>query len=135
MNIPNNQAQDLLRNIIAWFLLVLSVVCLWTIKPKVDVYERTMYLPLVTNRDAISNGDVSILRSDNYFLYNKIGYITVTIPDANDDNSKLRAIGIARNIAANAGAEKLLLEGMRSSLWFDSGKRVLRLHAIAMSQS
>lgn len=126
---------DKLRNGLAWVTLLVTLLVLWLIKPKVDVYERTMYLPVITDRQSINYKDVSLLSSEHYFLYKKIGYITVTIPDGEDTSSQYKAISEARSIAANAGAEKLLLEGLRSTVWFDTGKKVLRLHAIAMSQS
>lgn len=126
---------DNLRGWLAWLVLVAVVTILFLAKPSVDVYERSMYLPFITDREEISTDEVSILRTNNYFLYNKIGYITITLPDPDDDNTKYQAIDIAKRMAAKAGAEKVLLEGMRSSYWFDSGKRVLRLQAVAMSQS
>jgi hypothetical protein len=131
----NLNQSDSLRGWLAWLVLLTVLCVLWLIKPDVNVYERSMYLPLVTDRQSIGNNEVSLLRNNNYFLYNKIGYITITIPDQDDDNTKYQAIDIAKRIAAQAGAEKVLLEGMRSSFWFDSGKRVLRLQAVAMSQT
>ncbi len=131
---PINQT-DNLRGWLTWVVSVITVTFLVLAKPAVNVYERSMYLPFVIDRKEISSDEVSILRTDNYFMYNKIGYITVTLPDPQDDHTQYQAIDIAKKIAAKAGAEKVLLEGMRSSYWFDSGKRVLRLQAVALSQS
>lgn len=128
--------ENLLRNALAWTALITISLVLYFIKPDVKVYERAMYLPLATDRPAITDAQVNVVRNNNYFLYKKIGYITITLPDLTEDNSiKLKTIEQAKKIAADAGADILFLEGMRSSFWFDSGLRIFRLQAVAMSQS
>lgn len=136
MNIMDIDGKDTVRNILSWGILMIVVVLMYGLKPAANVYESSMYLPLVTNRSAIDNNKVSVLGGSNYFFYKKIGYITIMTPAADDlKNIKLKVIEQAKTIAANAGAEVLYVEGSYSSVWFDSGKRVFRLQAVAMSQS
>lgn len=128
--------QNIPRNILASFLLFSIVAIMCSLKPDVKVYERAMYLPLETSRTAITDSEVNVVRNNNYFHYKKIGYITITLPDASEGNGiKLQTIEQAKKMAANAGANILFLEGMRSSYWFDSGLKIFRLQAVAMAQS
>lgn len=128
--------QNIPRNILAFFLLFSIVPMMYFLKPDVKVYERAMYLPLETSRVAIADADVNVVRNNNYFLYKKIGYITITLPDSFEGNAtQIQTIEQAKKMAANAGANILFLEGMRSSYWFDSGLKIFRLQAVAMAQS
>lgn len=129
--------QHVTRSILSFVSFVVMVGLLWTLKPEVDVYESSMYLPLVTDRKAVDYNQVNLISPRESFLFKTVGYITITLPYPeymSDDSSTQNKIVLqAKAIAAEAGADKLLLEGMRSSVWFDSGKRILRLQAVAKS--
>lgn len=135
-DIENTGPKDTTRNVIAWIVLIISSSILFWARPEVNVYESAMYLPLITDRPAIGNKQVSVVRDNSYFFYKKIGYITITTPDIDDNSStRMKTIEQAKSMAAEAGADALYVEGMRSSTWFDSGKKIFRLQAVAMSQS
>lgn len=129
--------QQVTRSILSFLSLIVMVGLLWALKPELDVYESSMYLPLETDRKTVDYNQVNLISPRESFLYKTVGYITITLPYpeyiGNDGDAKNKIVLQAKSMAAEAGADKLLLEGMRSSVWFDSGKRILRLQAVAKS--
>lgn len=128
---------DYLRDLLAWIIFAVSVTILLLIKPPVVLRESTMFLSQVTNLTPIDKEQVKIINDEHfnsYVAYNKVGFITITMPYLFENRNELsyHAIDHARKIAAQSGADKLLVEHMVTSPWFDTGKTVFRIQAIAL---
>lgn len=128
--------ESLPRNFLALIISAIIIFLLVYLKPEVTVHERKMFLPVISNKEPVESNAVRSINFSESFLYNKIGYITIIAPDfTNDGNAKYKIIAQAKQMAADAGATRLLIEGPRTSDWFDTGQRIIRLQAIAYSQS
>lgn len=130
---------DYLKDLMLWGVLVLSTVVLLAIKPKIIIHQRSMYLPKITNLKTIDKNKVKLIQENNfanYFMYNKVGFITITLPNDSDNISQMQfaALDQALSIAADAGADKLFVEYMVTTPWFDTNKTVFRMQAVALKQ-
>ncbi len=132
-----SEKSDYIRDLIAWLILIFTVITLFILKPPSDVRVTSMYLPDKTHLSAIEKDKVKVLPSDHtnsHFLYQKVGFITVMIPysSSNEKEAPYEAIEQARILAAKAGADKLLIDQIYTMPWFDTGATLLRIQARAL---
>lgn len=133
-----NNTPDYIRDVISWVVLVLIIGLLHFLRPHTQIVTRAMYLPEVTGLKPVKDENVKLISNnhfDNYFLYKKIGSITITmpyLPDVDKFVLQSSAIEQAKSLAGQAGANKLLVEGMMASEWFNTGNRVFRIQASAL---
>ena len=126
------------RSILAWLVFAVVAIYFIIIKPDVKINERLFYLPTVSNLPAVNKTDVQIVGKnsfDSYFLYDKVGYITITMPISKsrlESVSKNNATHIVKSTAALAGADKVMIISSRAMPWFDTGQEVFRMHAVIM---
>jgi hypothetical protein len=133
-----NDNQDYLRDALLWLVFILVVMILVAIKPNAEIKTAAMYLPKITDLKATDKNSVKIIQEinvDNSTNQRTVGFITITLPNKADNIPALQltAINKATEIVANAGAKKLLVEYMVVTPWFDTGKTVFRMQAVALS--
>ncbi|MBP9723029.1 MAG: hypothetical protein KBD64_07745 [Gammaproteobacteria bacterium] len=134
-----SNTSDYRRDLLAWLVLTISIVFLFLVKPAVAISTRAMYLPEIENLKPIEDKNkVNLIENNNfsnYLLYSKVGLITITMPFSEQNNIfqiQTDAIDQAKSIAANAGANKLLVQFMAVLPWFDTKQKVLRVQALAL---
>lgn len=139
INYCKEKKYDCARSAISWVLLIVVASLFWFIKPEIAIHTSPMYLPIITDLAPIAKNEVELVdhvNFDNYFLYKKVGYITITA-EFNDHDSEaiyFKLVDNAKDIAAQAGANRLFIEGTGVGDWFDSGKKTFRLRAMALQQ-
>lgn len=139
INYCKEKKYDRTRAIISWVLMFIVVGIFWFIKPAVTIHTSPMYLPIITDLPPIAKNEVDLIdhvNFDNYFLYKKVGHITITANFNSNDGEAIyyKLVDDAKGLAAKAGANRLFIEGTGVSDWFDSGKKTFRLRALALQQ-